>query len=123
MTKRRTFYVRADLFEAKISPRAKLVLVYLSRVSDRKGVSFPSVATVALRCGCCPNSARRALKELEAAGYIAITARTLPTQRGNRVHTSNAYTLLFVPSKNEGAPLHPVKEGTATDEGLILLFN
>ena len=38
MAKRKTFYVRADLFEARISLRAKLVLVYLSRVSDRQGV-------------------------------------------------------------------------------------
>lgn len=47
MAKRKTFYVRADLFEARISLRAKLVLVYLSRVSDRQGVSFPSVPTIA----------------------------------------------------------------------------
>lgn len=117
MAKRQTFYVRADLFERKLSPRAKLVLVYLSCVSNRQGVSFPSVSTVALCCGCCPNSARKALKELAAAGCLSITARTLPTRRGNRVHTSNIYTLLFVPSKNEAAPLQPVKGGTATDEG------
>lgn len=117
MTKRTTFYARADLFEAQISPRAKLILAYLSRVSDREGVSFPSISTVAERCGCCPNSARKALRELEAAGFIAISDNTLPTRRGNRRCTTHTYRLLFVPSKNEGAPLQPVQEGTAADEG------
>ena len=60
MAKRKTFYVRADLFEARISLRAKLVLVYLSRVSNRQGVSFPAVPTIAEKCGCCENSARKA---------------------------------------------------------------
>ena len=41
MAKRKTFYVRADLFEAKISPRAKLVLAYLSRVSNKQGQCWP----------------------------------------------------------------------------------
>ena len=118
MAKRQTFYIRADLFEANISPRAKLVLAYLSRVSDKEGVSFPSVRTIAERCGCCPNSARKALRELEAAGFISITAATLPTRSGKTRWTSNRYTLLFVPSKSEGAPLQTVQEGTSTDEGL-----
>ena len=118
MAKRQTFYARADLFEADISPRAKLVLAYLSRVSDKQGVSFPSVPTIAEKCGCCPNSARKALRELEGAGFIAVEAATLPTRSGRTRWTSNRYTLLFVPSKNEAAPLQPVQEGTSTDEGL-----
>ncbi len=117
MKKRQTFYIRADLFEVHISSRAKLILAYLSRISDREGKSFPSVSTIAEKCGCCPNSARKALRELEGAGCIAITARDLPTRRGNRVHIANVYTLLFLPSQNEGAPLHGLKEGTARDAG------
>ena len=118
MTKRQTFYTRADLFEAKLSTRAKLVLTYLSRISDREGRSYPAVPTVAEKCGCCPNTARKALRELEAAGYITITARDLPTRQGHTRHTSHVYTLLFVPSKDEAPLLQPVKEGTAADEGL-----
>ncbi len=117
MKKRQTFYIRADLFEAKISPRAKLILAYLFRVSDRQGRSHPSVSTLAYRCGCCPNSARKALRELAAAGLIAITTRDLPTRRGNRVNITNIYTLLFLPSENEGSPLHGLKGGTARDAG------
>ena len=117
MAKRQTFYTRADLFEAEISPRAKLVLAYLSRVSNKLGQSYPAVATVAEKCGCCPNSARKALKELEAAGFIRISLNTLPTRRGGRRCTSNTYTLLFLPSKDEGAPLQPVQGGTARDAG------
>ncbi len=115
MGKRQTFYTRADLFEANISPRAKLVYAYLSRVSDKNGVSFPSIATIAERCGCCPNSARRAIRELEAAGCISVTAATLPTKSGKTRWTSHRYTLLFVPSKNEVPLLQPVQEGTSTD--------
>lgn len=118
MGKRQTFYTRADLFEASISPRAKLVLAYLSRISDRQGVSFPSVPTISEKCGCCPNSARKALRELEEAGYISITAATLPTKSGKTRWTSHRYTLLFVPSQNEVPLLQPVQEGTATSEGL-----
>ena len=118
MTKRQTFYIRADLFETKVSPRAKLILAYLSRVSNRQGKSVPSVPTIAQKCGCCPNSARKALRELERAGCIASTARDLPTRRGNRVHMANIYTLLFLPSRNEGASLHDLKGGTARAAGL-----
>ena len=117
MGKRQTFYARADLFEAEISPRAKLVLAYLSRVSDREGVSFPSVPTIAERCGCCENSARKALRELERAGFISISSNTLPTRRGARRCTANTYTLLFIPSQNEGGPLQPVQGGPSRDEG------
>ena len=116
--KRQTFYIRADLFEVRISPRAKLILAYLFRVSDRQGRSHPSVSTVAYRCGCCPNSARKALHELEGAGLVAVTPNSLPTRRGNRVHTANTYTLLFLTSQNAGAPLHGLKEGTPRDAGL-----
>ena len=102
--KRQTFYIRADLFEVRISPRAKLILAYLFRVSDRQGRSHPSVSTVAYRCGCCPNSARKALHELEGAGLVAVTPNSLPTRRGNRVHAANTYTLLFLTSQDAGAP-------------------
>ena len=117
MAKRQTFYTRADLFEAEISPRAKLVLAYLSRVSDRQGVCFPSVPTIAEKCGCCQNTARKALRELEKAGFISITAATLPTRSGKTRWTSHRYTLLFIPSKDEGPLLQPVKDPPSTDEG------
>ena len=116
--KRQTFYIRADLFEVRISPRAKLILAYLFRVSDRQGRSHPSVSTVAYRCGCCPNSARKALHELEGAGLVAVTPNSLPTRRGNRVHAANTYTLLFLTSQDAGAPLHGLKGGTPRDAGL-----
>ncbi|MBR2606201.1 MAG: helix-turn-helix domain-containing protein [Clostridia bacterium] len=119
MGKRQTFYTRADLFEARISPRAKLVLTYLSRVSDKQGLCFPSVPTIAEKCGCCQNTARKALRELERAGFIAIAAATLPTEHGRQRRTSNRYTLLFVPSKNEGTPLQPAQGAPSPDEGPV----
>ena len=118
MAKRQTFYTRADLFEANISPRAKLVLAYLSRVSDRQGVSFPSIPTIAEKCGCCQNTARKALRELEERGFISISAATLPTKSGKTRWTSHRYTLLFIPSKTEVPLLQPVKDPPSPDEGL-----
>lgn len=118
MGKRQTFYARADLFEANISARAKLVLAYLSRVSDKAGVSFPSIPTVAEKCGCCPNSARKALRELERAGFIAIAAATLPTKSGKTRWTAHRYTLLFLPAKNAVPVPQPVQDPPARDAGL-----
>ncbi len=118
MGKRQSFYTRADLFEAKVSPRAKLVLAYLSRISDKQGVSYPSIPTIAEKCGCCPNSARKALRELEQGGFISMTAATIPTRSGKTRWTSNRYTLLFLPAQNEVPPLQPLQEGTSTDAGL-----
>ena len=69
MSKRQTFYARADLFKADISHQGKLVLSYLSSVSNRQGVSFPSVPTIARMCDCCQNTARKALRELEKKGF------------------------------------------------------
>ena len=117
MAKRKTFYVRADLFEARISLRAKLVLVYLSRVSNKEGISFPSVPTIARMCDCCPNTARKAIRELAGAGFISVAAATLPTRSGKTRWATNRYTLLFVPSRNEVPLLHPVQGAPSGDEG------
>ena len=117
MAKRQTFYTRADLFKADISHQAKLVLTYLSSVSDRQGICFPSVPTIAEMCDCCQNTARKALRELERKGFITISAATLPTEHGRQRCTSNRYTLLFVPSKSEGTPLHAVQGAPSRDEG------
>lgn len=118
MGKRQTFYARADLFEANISARAKLVLAYLSRVSDKAGVSFPSIPTVAEKCGCCPNSARKALRELEQAGLIAIADAMLPTKSGKKRWTAHRYTLLFLPTKVAVPAPQPVQDPPARDAGL-----
>ena len=117
MSKRQTFYARADLFKADISHQGKLVLSYLSSVSNRQGVSFPSVPTIARMCDCCQNTARKALRELEKKGFITISSATLPTENGRQRRTSNRYTLLFVPSKSEGTSLHVVQGAPSGDEG------
>ena len=117
MNPRKTFYARADLFEANVSPRAKLVLAYLSRVSNKQGVSFPAVSTIAERCGCCENSARKALRELVNAGFLSVAAATTTTRRGRLRRTTNRYTLLFFGPQQEEAPLQPVQGGTSRDAG------
>ena len=109
MGKRQTFYTRADLFDAKVSPRAKLVLAYLSRVSDKQGRSFPSVPTIAEKCSCCPNSVRKALRELEGAGLISITSATLPTKSGKTRWTSHRYTLFLFRPKMKYPSFNPCR--------------
>ena len=123
MAKRKTFYVRADLFEARISLRAKLVLVYLSRVSDRQGVSFPSVPTIARMCGCCPNTARKAIRELAGAGFISVAAATLPTRSGKTRCATNRYTLLLFPHEMKYPSFIPCRGVLQPVKGLVIIEN
>ena len=73
MAKRTTFYVTTALFEMDISFKAKLVLTYLSRTSNKEGTCYPSIASIARCCGCCKNTVRKALRELESAGIVSVT--------------------------------------------------
>lgn len=117
MAQRRTFFAQADLFETNVGVRAKLILTYLCRVSNRQGVSFPSIPTIAEKCGCCPNTARKAIRELEQAGLITVAPAAISTRRGKLRRTSNRYTLLFVPAKSEGDALQPLQGGPSRDGG------
>ena len=84
MAKRTTFYVTTALFEMDISSKAKLVLTYLSRTSNKDGTCYPTIASIARCCGCCKNTVRKALRELERAGIISFTPSYTTSKNGKR---------------------------------------
>lgn len=129
-TKRKTFYVSAGIFEQGFSRMAKLVLTYLSRVANREGRCHPSIALIAEQCGCCENSARKAIRELCGAGAITAEPRYTVTNRGRVRQCSNDYVLTALlpasdkpetgaptPSESEPAPLQKLNPPPAKTEG------
>lgn len=123
---RTTFYVTTDLFEQAVSRTAKLVLTYLSRVANRAGVCFPSVATIAKNCACCENTARKAINELCEAGIVKKDAYFRETVNGKTRQHANRYTLMLPASpsvsstaKTEPTPPQPLNPPPAKNEGEI----
>ena len=115
MAKRTTFYVTTALFEMDISFKAKLVLTYLSRTSNKEGTCYPSIASIARCCGCCKNTVRKALRELESAGIVSVTPSYAESKNGKRRRQANIYTLRIPGSPDAPAPVQPVLEGGATN--------
>ena len=81
---------------------------------NKEGECFPSIKTIAAKCGYGVSTVKRALDELVKAGYIVKQARF--DERKNGGQTSNLYTLcsdLLCPDEPENAP---VLEDDASDE-------
>ena len=115
MAKRTTFYVTTALFEMDISSKAKLVLTYLSRTSNKEGTCYPSIASIARCCGCCKNTVRKALRELESAGIVSVTPSYDESKNGKRRRQANIYTLRIPGSPDAPAPVQTVLEGGAAN--------
>ena len=101
-------------FSSELKPRARLVLQVLVLHCNKEGECFPSIKTIAAKCGYGVSTVKRALDELVKAGYIVKQARF--DERKNGGQTSNLYTLcsdLLCPDKPENAP---VLEDDASDE-------
>ena len=115
MAKRTTFYVTTALFEMDISSKAKLVLTYLSRTSNKDATCYPSIASIARCCGCCKNTVRKALRELESAGIVSVTPSYAESKNGKRRRQANIYTLRIPGSPDAPAPVHGLPEGGAAN--------
>ena len=115
MAKRTTFYVTTTLFEMGISSKAKLVLTYLSRTSNKDATCYPSIASIARCCGCCKNTVRKALRELESAGIVSVTPSYAESKNGKRRRQANIYTLRIPGSPDAPAPVQTVLEGGAAN--------
>ncbi len=115
MAKRTTFYVTTALFEMDISSKAKLVLTYLSRTSNKDATCYPSIASIARCCGCCKNTVRKALRELESAGIVSVTPSYAESKNGKRRRQANIYTLRIPGSPDVPAPVQTVLEGGAAN--------
>ena len=92
-------------FSSELKPRARLVLQVLVLHCNKEGECFPSIKTIAAKCGYGVSTVKRALDELVKAGYIVKQARF--HERKNGGQTSNLYTLcsdLLCPDEPENAP-------------------
>ena len=92
-------------FSSELKPRARLVLQVLVLHCNKEGECFPSIKTIAAKCGYGVSTVKRALDELVKAGYIVKQARF--DERKNGGQTSNLYTLcsdLLCPDEPENAP-------------------
>lgn len=78
-------------FSSELRPRARLVLQVLVLHCNKEGECFPSIKTIAAKCGYGISTVKRALDELVEAGYIIKQARF--DKRKNGGQTSNLYTL------------------------------
>ena len=105
-------------FSSELKPRARLVLQVLVLHCNKEGECFPSIKTIAAKCGYGVSTVKRALDELVKAGYIVKQARF--DERKNGGQTSNLYTLcsdLPCPGEPENAP---VPEDDASDESPVV---
>ena len=62
-------------FSSELRPRARLVLQVLVLHCNKEGECFPSIKTIAAKCGYGISTVKRALDELVEAGYIIKQAR------------------------------------------------
>ena len=115
MAKRKPFYVTMNVFESGIPPMAKLVLTYLSSCCNKEGTCFPSMATIARKCGICKNSARKGVHAPESAGIISIKPSYTTSKNGKRRRQANIYTLHVPTAGNASAPVQQMYSGGARD--------
>ena len=100
-------------FSSELRPRARLVLQVLALHCNKEGECFPSIKTIASKCGYGISTVKRALDELVEAGYIIKQARF--DERKNGGQTSNLYTLCTeVPQ--QPVPEQPTKQEPPAQE-------
>ena len=75
--------------DMELSHRARTVYMYLRDRADSKGTCWPSIKSIGKDLHLSPSTVKRALNELEKAGYIAREHR----YRENGSYTSNLYTI------------------------------
>jgi len=75
--------------EDNLPHRAKAVYIYLRDRSNKEGVCWPGIKTIARELKLSPRTVQRAIRDLEKAGLVARQYR----YRQNGSLTSNLYTL------------------------------
>lgn len=89
-----------NIFDLGLSKHALLVRLYLARCADSNEQAFPSLNTIAKKCGMGKSSVAEALKELEQRELVHREARL---KIGTNENTSTLYTLLS-PCPEYGQP-------------------
>ena len=77
-------------FSSELRPRARLVLQVLVLHCNKEGECFPSIKTIAAKCGYGISTVKRALDDLYGAGLLTRE----PRWRENGSHSSNLYRLV-----------------------------
>ena len=101
-------------FSSELKPRARLVLQVLVLHCNKEGECFPSIKTIAAKCGYGVSTVKRALDQLVKAGYIVKQARF--DERKNGGQTSNLYTLCSDLPCTDEPENAPVPEDDSSDE-------
>ena len=76
-------------FSSDLRPRARLVLQILILHCNKEGECFPSIKTIAAKCGYGISTVKRALDELVKAGYIVKEARFDERKNGGQTSNNN----------------------------------
>ena len=82
-------YFDSVYHDQELSPRGKMVLLYLRDRANRKGESWYAIGTIAADLSLSRSTVKRALHDLEQHGYLKKASR----QRANGSSTSNLYTV------------------------------
>ena len=107
------FWDSNTIFDSGLSAYAILVRLYLARCADSDGVSFPAIATIANKCNISRASVVRALKELEAKGWLCRKPRIIP---GTKAKATTIYTLI-TPSEEAASTSETADLGSHRTEG------
>lgn len=78
-----------ELYMSDMPPRACSVYLYLYQRCYNKDSCFPAISTICSDTKLSRSTVKRALNDLEAAGFIRRTSR----YRENKGQSSNLYTL------------------------------
>jgi len=81
---------KREIYEKDLPTRAVTVYLYLYDRADREGKCFPSRQRIAADLNMSLSTVRRAINDLEKAGYIRKEKR----MRENGGRSSNLYTIL-----------------------------
>ena len=83
-----------SLYQSDLPSRAVNVYRYLKDRANKQGQCFPSVSTIAKNLHISDSTVKRALNDLERAGYIKRENRFRTYDKKTYGKTSNLYTIL-----------------------------
>ena len=97
------FQISNAMFHYGLRPNAFTVYCYLVCCTGQKEKCWPSVRTIAKRCGISENTVRNAIKELEERGFISKVKTTWSGRNGKPRRGNNNYYILDLPSLTKDA--------------------
>lgn len=83
--------LKKQAYESDLKSRALSVLIYLIDRSNKELTCFPAISTMAKQLHISVSTVKRAIRELDEAGYIERSLRF----RENQGQSSNLYTLIL----------------------------